>query len=173
MSSVRTIIMTRWRAHTAMTISQWGDFGPLAGSATVLKIGKLLGSLAKPNVFEAVFATIPVLFVVHSSIADEKRVGSLRKVSKLSVPFTLKILGKRTWSIKLAPTAGLSMRIGMSSASRSSAFPIPDNWSICVVPIVPADRITSLRAFTVVNAETPRECYLMFSRAVVAYQVNC
>jgi len=157
-----------------MIISQWGDFGPLAGSATVLKIGKLPGSLAKPSVFTGAFATTPVLFVVHSSMADEMRLGSLRRVSKLSSPFTLKILGKSTWSIKLAPTAGLSMRTGIFSALRSSAFPIPDNWSIWVVPIVPADRITSLRAFTVVKEETPEEDYLMFSREVVAaYQVNC
>ena len=82
--------------------------------------------------------------------------GSLRNLPKLSSPLTLKILGIRRWSIKLAPTAGLSTRTGIFSALRSAAFPMPDNWSICVVPIVPADRMTSLRAFTVVRTEPPK-----------------
>ena len=150
-------MLTEWRALTDTTISQWGDLGPLAGSGIVLKIGELFGSLAKPTVFAILFATTPVLFLVHWSIATWRRVGSLKSLSKLSSPFTLKMLGTRRWSLKLAPTAGLSMRTGIFNALRSSAFPMPDNWSICVVPIDPADRMISLRAFTVVGVEPPKE----------------
>ena len=162
-SQIGSKILTRWRAVSETMISQWSDFGPLAGSATVLKIDELFGSLAKPNVFARPFATIPVLFVVYWSIAASRRLGSLRNLSKVSSPFALKILGTR-WSLKLAPTTGSSMRTGIFSALSSCAFPMPDNWSICVVPTVPADRMTSFRAFTIVGAEPPKETVIQYSQ---------
>lgn len=151
--------MDQWRtiankgAHrTATKNSQCEDFGPAEGSGVTSKMVEFEGSLRKPTLFPTLPDITPVWFEFHCANAAEDNAGSRRRLSKLSLPFTLNMFASRTWSERFLPTEGLSTTTGICRASRSARGPIPESCRICGVFIVPAERIISLVADTTKGA---------------------
>lgn len=129
---------------TTYIISKWGVLGPEAGSGILIKSDC---TLENPKLLATLFEMKPVLFTAHWLSASSNWTGSRRMWSKLSFPLTVKILGRRVWSIKFLPTIGLLTSTGIFNGARSALFPIPDSCRICTVPMDPAERITSFRAW--------------------------
>lgn len=110
------------------------------------------GSLLNPKLFAILFANIPLLVEIYCERICWTAVWFLSILSKLSFPNTVNKLGVSVWSERLAPTDGLLTIGGRPNDFRNVLFPIPDSWSICGVPIAPAERITSFCA-VMVNVE--------------------
>lgn len=138
---------------TEIIISQCGELSPGAGSRDVSNMVALEGILANPKLLTTLLANKPVLFWIHWFKAASVSWLDLKMPSKLWSPWTVKMLGRRVWSLKFSPTLVLLITGVIFSALRSALFPIPDSRSIWGVPTAPADRITSFRAVAVIVAD--------------------
>ena len=91
----------------------------------------------------------PVRFIAYSAPIIALPTRLFASVLSVFAPVTLKTARIWRWSWRFAPTPGVSCFTSMPCFCSSAAGPMPESWSSCGEPMLPAARTTSDFALTV------------------------